>query len=132
MKIATSGYFILLHQGHIELFEKASKIGKLIVIVNNDKQQILKYGKVIVPLEERMKIIKAIRYVDKVIACIDDDRSVCKTLKKLKPDIFANGGDRTHDNIPEYKMCEDLGIKMIFNIGKKIQSSSNLINKVEK
>ena len=43
--------------------------------------------------------------------------------------IFANGGDRKNDNIPEYKLCEELGIRMEFGVGgEKTQSSSNLIS----
>jgi D-beta-D-heptose 7-phosphate kinase/D-beta-D-heptose 1-phosphate adenosyltransferase len=57
--------------------------------------------------------------------------SVCRELEHLKPDIFANGGDRKEDNIPEYEVCERLGIEMVFNVGAggKVQSSSWLIEK---
>ena len=55
--------------------------------------------------------------------------SVCKEILKIKPDIFANGGDRFAKNIPEFKLCNDLGIKMVFNVGKggKVRSSSELL-----
>jgi len=55
-------------------------------------------------------------------------------LLKIKPDIFANGGDRFADNIPEFKLCNDLGIKMVFNIGRggKIRSSSELLKEYSK
>jgi hypothetical protein len=55
--------------------------------------------------------------------------SVCKELKLVRPDIFANGGDRVKTNIPEVPVCEEIGAKMIFNIGQggKVQSSSWLL-----
>lgn len=130
--VAISGYFDPIHIGHIEYFQKAKELGdRLVVIVNTDKQANLKKGFAFMPLGERIKILEAIKYIDKVVVSIDVDKTVCRTLEILKPDIFAKGGDRTLDNIPEKKICERLGIEMVFSVGKKIQSSSNLINKVK-
>jgi len=128
--IAVSGYFIWLHAGHIEYFREANKLGRVIVILNNDAQQVLKYGRVIVPLRERARIIKSIRYVGKVVRSIDRDRSVCKTLERVRPDMFANGGDRTNENVPEMETCERFGIQLVFGLGRKIQSSSKLLEKI--
>lgn len=129
--VAVSGGWDPLHVGHVRLFKEAKKLGdKLIVILNSDRFLMKKKGYVFMPHKERKEIIKSIKYVDKVVDCIDKDQTVCKTLVKLKPDIFANGGDRTSGNIPEEDICERLGIKMVFNVGKgKIQSSSWLVNK---
>lgn len=130
-KVAVSGYFIWLHIGHIDYLKLAKKLGDyLIVIVNNDEQQILKYGKIIVPENERMKILKSIRYVDEVILSIDKNESVCKTLERIKPDIFANGGDRSNKEIPEAEVCIKNNIKLIDGLGKKIQSTSWLLIKI--
>jgi len=131
--VAVSGYFDPLHVGHLECMQLAKKLGdKLVVIVNNDEQAISKKGYVFMPLEERVKIIKAIRWVDDVFVSIDKDRTVCKSLEKLKPDIFAKGGDRTADEIPEKEICDKLGIHIVDGLGKKIQSSSSLIKKAKK
>ena len=88
------------------------------------------------PEQERAAVIKAIKYVDDVIITSHpedfQDISVCYELEQLKPDIFANGGDRKADNIPEYQLCEKLGIEMIFNVGGgKAQSSSDLVKRVK-
>lgn len=83
--------------------------------------------------KERKELIESIGCVDEVVltshAKGTKDMSVCGTLKKVKPDIFANGGDRKFDNIPEVPVCEKLGCKMVFNVGKggKVQSSSWLL-----
>jgi len=129
--VAVSGGFDPIHIGHIEMLNQARKLGdKLVVILNSDRFLKNKKGYVFMKFKERKAIIENIKSVDKVIPCIDKDQTVCKTLEKLKPDIFANGGDRTRDNIPEVAVCKKLGIKMIFNVGgKKIQSSSWLVNK---
>jgi cytidyltransferase-like protein len=131
--IALSGYYDPLHIGHIDEFKKARKYGKVIVIVNNRKQAILKKGYEFLPFKERMEIIRSIKYVDKVVPSIDKDRYVCKTLAKLRPDFYGKGGDRNKKNVTEEKkVCEKLGIKMVFGLGKKIQSSSWLINNLKR
>jgi len=128
--VAASGYFDPLHVGHIENLQLAKKLGgKLIVIVNNDKQAILKKGYEFMPFKERMEIVKALRCVDEVYPSIDTDRSVCKSLEAVKPDIFAKGGNRGSKEIPEGEVCRRLGIKIVDGLGKKIQSSSELVQK---
>lgn len=126
--VAVSGYFDPIHVGHIEYLKLAKELGgKLIVILNNDEQAKLKKGKPFMPLEERKSILKAIKYVDEVFISIDNDKSVCKSLEAIKPDIFAKGGDRFSSEIPEAEICRKLGIKIVDGLGNKIQSSSDLI-----
>lgn len=127
--VATSGGFDPLHVGHIRLFKEARKLGdKLIVILNTDEFLKKKKGFCFMSYEERKETIRAIKYVDEVYRCRDTDQSVCKTLRLIKPDIFAKGGDRTLGNIPERAVCEELGIEMKFGVGGgKIQSSSWLL-----
>ena len=131
--VAVSGYFNPLHIGHLEMIEKAKKLGNhLIVIVNNDHQVKLKGSVPFLNQIDRMKIVLALKYVDKVFLSIDKDKTVCKSLTKVKPDIFAQGGDRNQGNIPEADICHKLGIKMVDGLGKKIRSSSILIAKFAK
>ena len=131
--VCVSGYFNPLHYGHIEDFEKSKELGtKLVVIVNNDIQACLKKGSSFMPQEERLKIIRSLRMVDTAVLSIDEDRTVCKTLECVRPNIFANGGDQLNDLIPEKSICEELGIALYDNLGKKIQSSSWLLEKAKK
>jgi rfaE bifunctional protein nucleotidyltransferase chain/domain len=131
--VAASGYFDPLHIGHIEYLNMAKALGdKLIVIVNNDNQAKLKKGHSFMPEKERVKIMESLKSVDEVFLSIDNDMTVCKSLEKIKPDIFAKGGDRFSNEIPESKVCKKNNIKIIDGLGKKIQSSSWLINKSEK
>lgn len=133
--VAVSGGFDPVHIGHIRLLEEAKKLGdKLIVILNNDNWLKKKKGFVFMNEQERAAVLRAIRWVDEVITTSHPenttDMSVCNELQKLKPDIFANGGDRKADNIPEYDLCEREGVKMVFNVGGgKAQSSSELVKK---
>ncbi len=135
--IIVSGYFNPLHIGHIDYFENAKKgFDKLIVIVNNDFQRKLKGSKEFMLEDERVSIINALSITDKVFLSVDKDRSVSKTINKIyllyndEYDIFfGNGGDQSSNNVPENKICKELGVKLIDGLGKKIQSSSWLLNK---
>ena len=125
--VATSGYFDPLHVGHLECLELAKELGdKLIVIVNSDLQAKLKKGKSFINEQDRLKIISALKCVDEVFLSIDKDKTQCESLKYLKPDIFAKGGDRTSKEIPESKICRELDIKIVDGLGEKIRSSSKL------
>lgn len=129
--VAVSGYFNPLHVGHLEMITKAKKLGdKLVVIINNDEQVKLKGSFPFMKQEDRVKIIKALRDVDEVFLSIDKDKTVCKSLSKVKPNIFANGGDRKSiGDVPEYPICQKLNIQMVDGLGKKIRASSELIKK---
>lgn len=137
MKIVIeSGFFNPLHGGHLDMIEAGAKLGdKLIVIVNNDAQQVLKKGKVILTAENRARLIGALRDVDEVLIAIDDDPTVIKSLEVVAqkyPDhelVFANGGDRDSEKaIPEGDVCRQYDIEMIFGVGgtEKADSSTRI------
>ncbi len=132
--VAVSGGFDPIHIGHIRMFEEAKKLGtKLVVILNNDNWLKLKKGNSFMPEKERKEILEALRVVDRVVMTGHkvgtQDMSVCNELKKIRPNIFANGGDRKLGNIPEVPVCNAIGCDMVFNIGRggKVQSSSWLL-----
>ena len=134
--VAVSGGFDPIHIGHVRMFEEAKALGdELVVILNNDNWLKKKKGYAFMSEEERKEVIEGLRAVDRVIITKHEpdtnDPSVCKELYELKPHIFANGGDRKEDNIPEVTVCKEIGCEMIFNIGKggKVQSSSWLLKK---
>ena len=136
--IICSGYFNPLHVGHLDYLQAAAQLGsRLWVIVNNDKQVSLKGSHPFIDEADRQRIVAALGVVDQAILSIDEDLSVCKTLSLCVEDakldsytefVFANGGDRTADEIPEASICDELGIEMVFGVGgKKITASSELI-----
>ena len=134
--IIVSGYFNPLHKGHIEFFHLAKKHGdKLFVIVNNDNQRMIKGSKKFMLEDERILLLNELSIIDKVFLSIDKDKTVSKTLEKIFKEFsdelilfFANGGDQDNASIPEKLICKKLGIKLIEGLGKKIQSSSWLLN----
>ena len=126
--IMVSGGFDPIHLGHCRMIQEAAKYGQLTVVANSDDWLRRKKGFVFMPFEERAEIISYMEGVHTVIQADDDDGTICETLRKYRPDIFANGGDRTVGNTPEMKVCDALGITMIWGVGgEKIQSSSDLV-----
>ncbi len=131
-KIAVSGGFDPIHKGHVQMIREAAQYGDVIVILNSDEWLVRKKGYKFMCFEERAYIAGSIRGVTMVTSVDDSDGTVCKALSSIKPDYFANGGDRYDTNTPEMSVCEELGIKMLWNIGGgKIQSSSDLVQRVE-
>ncbi|MFH1401619.1 MAG: adenylyltransferase/cytidyltransferase family protein [Parcubacteria group bacterium] len=137
--VATSGGFDPVHIGHTRLFQEAKSLGdELVVILNNDNWLKQKKGFVFMSEKERKEIIEAFKPVDRVIVTRHysntKDMSICAELADLKPNIFAKGGDRDKKDAdnkssslnPEQALCQRLGIKIVFNVGRggKIQSSS--------
>jgi D-beta-D-heptose 7-phosphate kinase/D-beta-D-heptose 1-phosphate adenosyltransferase len=145
--VAVSGGFDPIHPGHIRLIHEAKKLGtKLVVILNNDNWLKKKKGQPFMNEKERKEVLEALRDVDKVVLTNHkpktSDMSVSATLAKIKPNVFANGGDRNKKNAADptsslytdIQTCKKIKCAMVFNVGKggKIQSSSWLLEKYSK
>ena len=123
--VIVSGYFNPLHGGHLDMVDAAKAMGdKLIVIVNNDKQQLLKKGKIILDEKNRLRLMRALRDVDEVVLSVDEDPTQIKTLEMIAGQhpgdelVFANGGDRNSEAaIPESEVCRVHSIQMVFGVG---------------
>lgn len=135
--VVVSGGFDPIHIGHVRMFEEAKKLGdRLVVILNNDHWLRKKKGYSFMPEAERQEVLRAIKWVDDVFLTKHEanpaDMSVSAELRELRPDIFANGGDRKNDNTPEAVVCDEIGCEMAFEVGRggKVQSSSWLTAKI--
>lgn len=134
-----SGYFSPLHPGHLDLFEAAqARSGYLIVIVNNDRQQILKKGKIIQSDADRTRIVEALRIVDDSYIAVEDGPGINGSFDMIRaayPDTvleFCNGGDRTDIGaLPadEVESARRNNITLLYGIGgfDKADSSSRII-----
>lgn len=126
--IMVSGGFDPIHVGHVRMILDAAKYGDVIVVANSDDWLKRKKGYIFMPWEERAEILNSIRGVVSVVPVDDSDNSVCEAIGRVKPDYFANGGDRKIGNTPEVDLCSKLGINLVWNVGgDKIQSSSDLV-----
>ena len=114
-EIVVAGGFDPIHAGHIDHIRKAKALGSWLTVITHPDEIIkLKKGYCLVPLKDRLAILKSMRWVDSVFISIDDDGTVAKTLEIIKPHIFAKGGDRIEGNMPENEIavCEKYGIKI--------------------
>ena len=100
-RICVSGGFDPVHIGHLRMIQEASHYGEVIVVVNSDEWLMRKKGYIFMPFKERCEILQGFSAVSEISAVSDDDGTVCEALVRLKPDFFANGGDRKTDNTPE-------------------------------
>jgi cytidyltransferase-like protein len=132
--VAISGAFDPIHVGHIAYIREAAKLGdRLVVILNSDDFLLRKKGFVFRPFEDRKEILESLKGVDEVIASVDNDQTVCETLKLVQPDIFAKGGYRTgSQNIPEFEVCNSIGCEVVTNVGGgKLRADRDLDSKLK-
>lgn len=108
-KVLTVGVYDLLHIGHVNLFRRARAVGDQLVVAVQESEVVLKYkpeAKLVYTTEERMYMVKAIRYVDDVITyeAVDD------IVKTADFDIFVTGPDQTHEGFQRaIQWCKDHG-----------------------
>ena len=132
MKIVLcTGGFDPIHSGHIAYFKAAKKLGDhLIVGLNSDEWLERKKGRAFMPWNERLCIVNNLTVVDEVYTFDDKDGSARHFIQQARahyPEaelIFANGGDRTKDNIPEMDV-NDRNIKFVFGIGGENKTNSS-------
>jgi cytidyltransferase-like protein len=130
--VLVTGGFDPLHSGHIEYFKSAKKLGDLLVVgINSDTWLSRKKGAPFMPEKERNAIVKNLSMVDRTIFFNDRDGSAKEAIRDLRalyPNdqiVFANGGDRTQENIPEMDIKDD-NLVFAFGVGgeNKMNSSS--------
>jgi D-beta-D-heptose 7-phosphate kinase/D-beta-D-heptose 1-phosphate adenosyltransferase len=130
-KVLVTGGFDPFHIGHLDLFLDAACHGDLYIGLNSDEWLIRKKGYVFMPWAERAVLLVNYDFVQEVFSFDDGDDTAIEAIYNLKPDYFANGGDRSADNVPEVEICNKLGVKMLWGVGgnEKRQSSGDLVAK---
>ena len=133
--VICTGGFDPIHSGHINYLQRAKELGDMLYVgVNSDEWLTRKKGKPFMPLEERLKIVQSLSVVDYTIKFNDDDgsaRNAIKLVREMYPNdtiVFANGGDRTKDNIPEMDVNEDLrycDVEFVFGVGGENKANSS-------
>jgi cytidyltransferase-like protein len=127
--VVVSGGFDPIHSGHIKLIKQARLLGDMLIVgINSDEWLARKKGRAFMPWQERLCVLNNISSVDEVYTFDDKDGTACHLLQQVRahyPDakiIFANGGDRTQDNIPEMAVA---GIEFAFGVGGEDKANSS-------
>jgi cytidyltransferase-like protein len=127
--IVVSGGFDPVHSGHIKLIKAARALGdQLIVGINSDEWLARKKGRAFMPWTERLAVLNNLKPVDEVYTFDDEDNTACHLLQQVRAHypqdriIFANGGDRTRDNIPEMTVA---GVEFVFGVGGEDKANSS-------
>jgi cytidyltransferase-like protein len=129
-----SGYFNPVHIGHLRMIKEARQLAPhLLVIVNNDRQQLLKKGRILMTEDDRHAIVAELRCVDEAFIAVDDDPTVVASLRRVRelyPDVellFCNGGDRSPDGdpAPEAMLTEEIGLRMVYGVGGEDKADSS-------
>lgn len=130
--VLTSGYFLVLHDGHIDYLRGATRLGNIwVTIVNGDEATKKKYGKLYVSSKVRASVISSLKYVHYTV--IVDNDNIAEAIRLLKPDVLYNGGDRTSletSNKEEIKACKEVKCEIKFGKPNKINSSADILNQI--
>jgi len=131
-----SGYFNPIHIGHLRMIRAAKELAPhLVVIVNNDRQQLLKKGRILMTEDDRHAIVAELRSVDEAFVAVDYDPTVVASLRSVRERypyaelLFCNGGDRSDvgDPVPsaEAHLTEEIGLQMVYGVGGEDKSDSS-------
>jgi cytidyltransferase-like protein len=129
-----SGYFNPIHIGHLRMIKAARAMAPhLLVIVNNDAQQLLKKGRILMTEDDRHAIVAELRCVDEAIIAVDQDPTVVASLRRVRelhPTaelLFCNGGDRSPsgDPAPEAVLADEIGLQMLYGVGGEDKADSS-------
>jgi cytidyltransferase-like protein len=127
--VVVSGGFDPIHSGHIKLIKEARLLGDMLVVgINSDEWLARKKGRAFMPWQERLCVLNNLSSVDEVYTFDDEDGTACHLLQQVRAHypqariIFANGGDRTQNNIPEMSVPN---VEFVFGIGGENKSNSS-------
>jgi len=127
--VVVSGGFDPIHSGHIKLIKQARALGDMLIVgINSDEWLARKKGRAFMPWQERLCVLNNLSSVDEVYTFDDEDGTACHLLEQVRahyPDariIFANGGDRTKNNIPEMSVA---GVEFVFGVGGSDKANSS-------
>jgi len=126
--VVASGGFDPIHPGHASNLVEAKRLGDtLIAVVNGDAFLKAKKGRAFQDLKTRCQIVSFVRGVNYVVPFeIENDQTVCEALRRLRPHVFAKGGDRAAPHlVPESQICSELGIEIVFGVGAAKEWSSS-------
>jgi rfaE bifunctional protein nucleotidyltransferase chain/domain len=112
--VATGGCFDVLHAGHVACLEAARRLGDVLVVLLNSDASVRRLkgpGRPVVPAEDRAQVLRGLASVDEVVVFDEDDP--CAALERLRPDVWAKGGDYGGTPMPEADLVRSWGGRVV-------------------
>ena len=129
--VFTSGCFDILHAGHVTYLEEAKNKGDILVVLLNSDSSVRKLKgnqRPIVPEWERGIVLAGLSSVDYI--CIFEEKTPCRIIEKIQPDIVIKGGDYRGKRIPEMDSVATYGGKVEYVDQVDGCSTTNIIKKI--
>lgn len=130
--VFTNGVFDILHAGHVQYLEEARALGDMLVVGLNTDASVKRLGKgpdrPINPLEDRARVVGALRCVDAVVSFDEDTPE--SLIAELKPDIHVKGGDYRPEDLPETQIVEAYGGSVVILPFLAGRSTTAVIKKI--
>lgn len=131
MKVLTFGVMDMFHSGHLNLLERASKLGDYLIVgipTNWTISEHIKHREPIIPAEDRLRIVQAIKYVDFAFIYTDSD-ALEESIRLIKPDVICRADD--NKDFVGRKVAEEVGAEIVYLPYTKGISSTELREKCE-
>ena len=132
IRVATGGCFDILHAGHVDILRRARELGDCLEVylnINGSVARLKGIGRPIIPIEQRIFILEALRCVDMVRVFSED--TPCKIIAKIQPDIWVKGGDYKIEDLPEAKVVQSYGGEVVILPFRIEISTSKIIEKIK-
>jgi len=132
IRVATGGCFDILHAGHVDILRRARELGDCLEVylnINGSVARLKGIGRPIIPIEQRIFILEALRCVDMVRVFSED--TPCKIIAKIQPDIWVKGGDYKIEDLPEAKVVQSYGGAVVILPFRIDISTSKIIEKIK-
>lgn len=131
--VFTNGCFDILHKGHVEYLRQAKHYGDILIVGINSDTSVRKIkggGRPVMPLESRLAVVDALKFVDIVVPF--DEHTPVELIKLIKPDIHVKGGDYQEDELPETPIVKQLGGKVVIVPLVEGYSTTSIIEKIRR
>lgn len=130
--VLANGCFDIIHVGHVRYLRDAKSRGDVLIVALNSDESVRSLkgvGRPLMSQWERAEILSSFEFVDYII--IFDEKDVSKILMELRPHIHAKGSDYTEETVPERNVVLSYGGEIAICGGKKVRSSSKIINEIK-
>jgi rfaE bifunctional protein nucleotidyltransferase chain/domain len=130
--VLANGCFDVLHVGHIRYLHEARRLGDVLFLGLNDDASVTRLkgvGRPVVPLDERVEMLEALRDVDHVVVFGDDTADAL--LMRLHPDVHAKGTDYTTESVPEAATARAIGTRIAITGDPKSHATRDLVAKIQ-